>query len=55
MLGITIGGKETKGSWESPPDEVYSGITPLSDTPNKPDTLLFHSKMVFPLALTDKL
>ncbi len=35
MLGTTIGGKETKNSWESVPDEVYEGMTPISQTPDQ--------------------
>lgn len=35
MLGITVGGKETKDSWETPPENVYPDITPLYKTPNK--------------------
>ena len=34
MLGMTIGGKETKGSWDSPPDSIYP-ITLIEDAPNK--------------------
>ena len=55
MLGITIGGKETKGSWESPPDEVYSGITPLSDTPNKPDTFIISFKNGLPIGINGQI
>ena len=33
MLGMTIGGKETKGSWDSPPDSIYP-ITSIEDAPN---------------------
>ena len=33
MLGMTIGGKETKGSWDSPPDSIYP-ITSIEDVPN---------------------
>lgn len=40
MLGITIGGKETKGSWESPPQEVYEGLTPILKAPNEPGELI---------------
>jgi argininosuccinate synthase len=36
IIGITIGGKETTGSWESPPDSVYPGITPIAETPDHP-------------------
>jgi len=54
MLGITIGGKETKGSWETPPEEVYPGITPLADTPNKPDTLIVSFKNGLPVAINGK-
>jgi argininosuccinate synthase len=36
VLGTTIGGKETKGSWEAPPDWVYPLVVPLEDTPDTP-------------------
>lgn len=54
MLGITIGGKETKGSWETPPEEVYPGITPLANTPNKPDTFIISFKNGLPIAINGK-
>ncbi len=33
MLGITIGGKETKDSWNSPPDDIYP-IPSIENAPN---------------------
>ncbi|MBI4990640.1 argininosuccinate synthase [Candidatus Gottesmanbacteria bacterium] len=51
MLGITVGGKETTGSWESPPDEVYPGITPIEKTPNKPDEIIITFKNGLPVTV----
>ncbi len=54
MLGVTIGGKETKGSWESPAEEVYSGVTPLEKTPNKPDLIVINFKEGLPVGINGK-
>lgn len=54
MLGVTIGGKETKGSWEAPPEEVYPGITPLVNTPDKPDTFIISYKNGLPIGINGK-
>lgn len=53
MLGTTIGGKETKNSWETPPDEVYEGIAPISQTPDKAEILTVQFNKGFPTALND--
>ncbi|NCO88474.1 argininosuccinate synthase [Candidatus Roizmanbacteria bacterium CG2_30_33_16] len=54
MLGITIGGKETKGSWESPPEEVYPDITPLVNTPDKSETFILSYKNGLPVGINGK-
>lgn len=54
MLGVTIGGKETKGSWEVPPDKVYPGITPLNETPNEPADFIVSFKNGLPTAINNK-
>ncbi|MBI2617491.1 argininosuccinate synthase [Candidatus Gottesmanbacteria bacterium] len=54
MLGVTVGGKETKGSWGTPPDHVYSGVTPIAKTPNKPAILTLSFQKGMPVALNDK-
>lgn len=51
MLGTTIGGKETKNSWESVPDEVYSGIIPLDKTSNKPEEIIISFEKGLPKAV----
>lgn len=33
MLGTTIGGKETKDSWELPPDEAYPSVVDIETAP----------------------
>src|SRR3989344_2855665 len=54
MLGVTIGGKETKGSWEVPPEEVYPGVTPLSKTPNEFKEYIISFKEGLPVAVNNK-
>lgn len=54
MLGVTIGGKETKSSWNCPPEKVYPGITPLSKTPNKPDVVVISFKKGIPIGINGK-
>ena len=54
MLGITIGGKETKGSWEAPPESVYEGVNPLSKTPDKAYPLIISFKNGLPTAINGK-
>ena len=53
MLGVTIGGKETKGSWDSPPEEIYPGIAPLTDTPDHPDSIRISFKEGFPIKINE--
>lgn len=54
MLGVTIGGKETKGSWESPPDDAYPGITPIAQTPNEPAGLTLSFQKGMPISVDGK-
>ncbi|OGE26421.1 argininosuccinate synthase [Candidatus Daviesbacteria bacterium RIFCSPHIGHO2_02_FULL_39_12] len=54
MLGVTIGGKETKGSWEIPPEDVYPGMTPLEKTPDLPTTLIISFYKGLPVAIDSK-
>jgi argininosuccinate synthase len=54
MLGVTVGGKETKGSWESPPDDVYPGITPIVKTPDKPTEFILSFQKGLPIAVDEK-
>ncbi|MBM3283325.1 argininosuccinate synthase [Candidatus Gottesmanbacteria bacterium] len=54
MLGVTIGGKETQGSWVSPPDEVYPGITPIGQTPNTPADFILSFQKGLPVAVDRK-
>lgn len=54
MLGVTIGGKETKGSWEAPPENVYLGVTPLSQTPNMFMESIISFKEGLPVAIDNK-
>lgn len=54
MLGITVAGKETKSSWEIPPEDIYPGITPLSDAPNIPDRIIVSFTQGLPAAVNGK-
>lgn len=54
MLGVTIGGNETKGSWEAPPDNVYPGIIPIEETPNVKEEEIITFKKGLPVAINGK-
>lgn len=54
LLGVTIGGKETKGSWQSPPDSIYPGIKPIEKTPNNPIELTISFNQGLPVAIDGK-
>ncbi|KKR32688.1 MAG: Argininosuccinate synthase, partial [Candidatus Gottesmanbacteria bacterium GW2011_GWC2_39_8] len=54
ILGTTIGGTETKGSWESPPEEVYPGVLPISKTPDSPEEFVTTFDKGIPTALNSK-
>lgn len=54
MLGVTIGGKETKDSWESPPEEVYGENISLSQTPDKEVEIVISFKNGLPHAINNK-
>lgn len=51
MLGTTVGGKETLGSWDAPPEEVYPGIVPLSDTPDEPEKVVIRFEKGLPVGI----
>lgn len=50
ILGTTIGGLETKNSWEAPPDNVYP-VKPIEKTPDKPVELVIRFKKGLPEGL----
>lgn len=54
MLGVTIGGKETKDSWEAPSEEVYPGVAPLDKTPDQPAELVFSFEKGLPVGINGK-
>lgn len=39
LLGITIGGKETKNTLKEIPENVFPTVKPLNKTPNEPETI----------------
>jgi argininosuccinate synthase len=51
MLGTTIGGKETLGSWEVPPEEVYPEVAPLDKTPDHPAEIILEFANGLPVRL----
>lgn len=54
LLGTTVGGKETKGSWESPPDGAYPDINPIAKTPNKSDNIVINFTQGLPTGINGK-
>lgn len=54
LLGITIGGKETTGSWQSPPDDIYPGIKPIAQTPDNPANFIISFNQGLPIAVNGK-
>lgn len=51
LLGATIAGVETKNSWDTPPEEVFPDIAPLSKTPQLPINFILSFKQGLPVAL----
>lgn len=54
MLGTTIGGKETKGSWDLPPDYVYPHIVPIEKTPDEAETMVIGFEAGLPTSLNSE-
>lgn len=54
MLGVTVGGGETKDSWGVPSEEVYPGITPLDKTPNQSAELILSFEKGLPVGIDGK-
>lgn len=54
MLGTTIGGKETKGSWEIPPDDVYPSVVSIEDAPIKGQEIILSFKQGLPVGINGK-
>jgi argininosuccinate synthase len=53
MLGITIGGKETKGSWDSPPDDIFP-VSSIEKAPNIGDEIVINFENGLPTHINDK-
>ena len=53
VLGTTIGGKETLGSWELPPDEVYPTVVPIATAPAEGKTIIIDFEDGLPTRLDD--
>ncbi len=54
ILGVTVGGGETKDSWGIPPDEVFPNMTPLNKTPQSPAGFILSFEQGLPVALDGK-
>ncbi|MDP1722043.1 MAG: argininosuccinate synthase [Candidatus Gottesmanbacteria bacterium] len=54
MLGTTIGGKETKNSWELPPDEVYPTVVSIDTAPKNGEEIIISFEKGLPMALNGK-
>lgn len=51
LLGTTAGGKETTGSWETPPDDIFPEVTPIAKTPDAADNFVINFKNGLPVGL----
>lgn len=54
MLGTTIGGKETKNSWELPPDEVYPTVVNIDNAPKNGEEIIISFDKGLPTAVNGK-
>ncbi len=54
MLGTTIGGKETKNSWELPPDEVYPTVVDIESAPKNGEEIIISFQKGLPTAMNGK-
>lgn len=54
MLGTTIGGKETKNSWELPPDEVYPTVVDIESAPKNGEEIIVSFQKGLPTAVNGK-
>lgn len=54
LLGTTISGVETNNSWDTPSEEIFPDITPLSNTPQSPIEFTLSFEKGLPIALNDK-
>ncbi|MEK7140911.1 MAG: argininosuccinate synthase domain-containing protein [Patescibacteria group bacterium] len=54
MLGTTIGGKETKNSWELPPDDVYPTVVDIESAPKNGEEIIISFQKGLPTAVNGK-
>lgn len=54
MLGTTIGGKETKNSWELPPDSVYPTVIDIDSAPENGVEIIVSFHKGLPTAVNGK-
>lgn len=54
LLGVTVSGEETKGSWDTFPEEVIFSVTPLNKTPQSLVEFVLSFKKGLPVAIDNK-
>lgn len=54
MLGTTISGKETKGSWELPPDEVFPTVVDIDSAPKGGEEIIISFDKGLPVKINSK-
>lgn len=54
MLGITVGGGETKGSWDAPPDKVIPNFNSIDSAPAKPFGMIISFDKGLPISIDGK-
>lgn len=54
MLGTTIGGKETRGSWGLPPDKVYRSVVPAGRAPKRAAAVIISFERGLPKRLNGR-
>ncbi len=54
MLGTTIGGKETKDSWELPPDGVYPTVVDIESAPKNGEEIIISFEKGLPTVVNGK-
>lgn len=54
LLGTTIGGKETKNSWELPPDDVYPTVVNIENAPKNGVEIIISFQKGLPIAVNGK-
>lgn len=54
IIGTTIGGRETKESWQQVPDEAYPTVVPVDKAPAKGEKIIISFNKGFPVKINGK-